>query len=395
MTDPLGQSQVLPYLAGLSKLGYEFTLLSFEKKDRYEKSGDLIRQICEANNISWVPQFFTSRPPILSKLYDGWKMKKAARQLHAERQFSFIHCRSYVAAAAGLAIKKSAGLPFLFDMRGFWVDERVDNGQWNLKNPFFAFAYQRYKKKEKKYFDHAAHIVSLTETGKQELINRYKVPAEKISVIPCCADLSHFDYNRANTAEKEKVRAELGIENEDKILTYLGSLGGWYLTDEMLSFFACLKKREPHARFLFITHDKREAIVALAAEKGIAEKDIIVRPASRQEVPVLLGLSSWSIFFIKDAYSKKASSPTKQGEIMAMGIPLVCNDIGDTGRIVKDTSTGIVISQFNKDAFEDAVSQIGQLEQIDKAHIREAAFKYYDLDRGVSVYLAVYKMMTA
>ena len=32
MTDPLGQSQVLPYLAGLSKKGFRFHLISFENK---------------------------------------------------------------------------------------------------------------------------------------------------------------------------------------------------------------------------------------------------------------------------------------------------------------------------------------------------------------------------
>ena len=31
MLDPLGQSQVLPYLKELSKLGVRFTLLSFER----------------------------------------------------------------------------------------------------------------------------------------------------------------------------------------------------------------------------------------------------------------------------------------------------------------------------------------------------------------------------
>lgn len=394
MTDPLGQSQVLPYLAGLSKLGYEFTLLSFEKKDRYEKSGRLIQEICEKNHIKWVPQFFTSRPPVISKLYDAWKMRKVAGKLHAADQYAFIHCRSYVAAATGLKIKRKLGLPFLFDMRGFWVDERVDNGQWNLKNPLFALAYRWYKKKEKRYFQHAAHIISLTETGKTELVNRYFVPEEKISVIPCCVDLSHFDYRKIDAEEQEKWRAGLGIEKADKILTYLGSLGGWYLTEEMLSFFAVLKRYEPASRFLFITHDKKEDIQALARSKGIAEKDILVCPASRMEVPVLLSLCKWSIFFIKDAYSKKASSPTKQGEIMAMGIPLICNDIGDTGRIVENTKAGIVVTDFNSTNLEEAVKSMTGLDHIEKSAIRDAAFRYYDLDHGITIYADVYKRMT-
>ncbi len=53
MTDPLGQSQVLPYLVGLSKKGFQFSLLSFEKPDRFEKDKNFIYQICSENNIDW------------------------------------------------------------------------------------------------------------------------------------------------------------------------------------------------------------------------------------------------------------------------------------------------------------------------------------------------------
>ena len=37
MTDPLGQSQVIPYLQGLSKHGYEIFLLSCEKKQAFTR----------------------------------------------------------------------------------------------------------------------------------------------------------------------------------------------------------------------------------------------------------------------------------------------------------------------------------------------------------------------
>lgn len=58
MTDPLGQSQVLPYLCKVAAEGFQFTLLSFEKKERYEKSRSVIEAICKENNIRWAPVFF-------------------------------------------------------------------------------------------------------------------------------------------------------------------------------------------------------------------------------------------------------------------------------------------------------------------------------------------------
>ena len=78
MTDPLGQSQVLPYLVGLSKQGYEFTILSFEKKERFEKNRKIIEEIISQAGIRWVPMRFTTKPPLLSKFYDAIRMKQKA-----------------------------------------------------------------------------------------------------------------------------------------------------------------------------------------------------------------------------------------------------------------------------------------------------------------------------
>lgn len=394
MTDPLGQSQVLPYLSGLSKKGYEFTLLSFEKKDRYHSSALIIEKLCSENNIRWEPQFFTSRPPLLSKVYDSYKMKKKVQELHNRYHFDFLHCRSYVAASAGLQLLKKENIPFLFDMRGFWVDERVDNGQWNLKNPLFRAAYKLFKKKEKQYFNNAAHIISLTEKGKKELTDNYTVPAAKITVIPCCVDLDHFDYAGIDEAAREKIKKQLGIRKEEKVLSYLGSLGGWYLTDEMLDFFKVLQQSVPGTKFLFITKDKKETILQKAVDKGITPEAILVHPATRNEVPFFLSVSNWSIFFIKDAYSKKASSPTKQGEIMAMGIPVICNDIGDTGYIIESTQSGIVINDLEPAGFTKAIKQLDEISMLPKEKIRESARVFFDLQSGLCKYEQIYRQLS-
>jgi glycosyltransferase involved in cell wall biosynthesis len=379
MTDPLGQSQVIPYLRELTKEGYQFTLLSVEKKERFKKSGAFIGQLLKDAGIKWETLTFTGRPPIISKIYDQWQLNKKVARLHKKEKFDMLHCRSYV-----------AGVPYLFDMRGFWVDERVDSGLWNLQKPLYKYFYKIYKKKEKNYFSNAAHVISLTERGKEELVKNYQVSAEKISVIPCCADLGHFDYRKISNSEKESVRNSLAINKEVKVISYLGSLGGWYMTDEMLDFFAVLIKKMPGSIFLFITHDDKQKILSMAVQKGIDPGVVRVQPASRNEVPLYLSVSNWSVFFIKDLYSKIASSPTKQGEIMAMGIPIVCNDIGDTGYIVKQTKAGIVPDAFTDIAYEKAISDLQELNS-SPATIREGAYAYYDLQKGVLEYKQAYK----
>ena len=136
LTDPLGQSQVLPYIKGLCKQGYKFTILSFEKKERQLAVGDIIQQLCNEDNIDWHPVVFHTTPPIIAKIYDRWKMKYTALKLHAKKKFSLVHCRSYPASEVGLYFTAKYKVPFLFDMRGFWPDEKIDSGHWNRR--FFA-----------------------------------------------------------------------------------------------------------------------------------------------------------------------------------------------------------------------------------------------------------------
>jgi len=391
MTDPLGQSQVLPYLVKLSQSGYQFTLLSFEKKDRYQKEGKIIEAICTSSSINWQPLVFTKNPPILAKIYDRWQMKRKAGQLHKQYHFDMIHCRSYIAAEMGLALKKKTGVKFFFDMRGFWADEKVDGGQWDQRSLFFRRVYRYYKQKEKDFLLGADAIVSLTNAAKEEMKKNHDYEKLEIDVIPCCADLAHFNYNNVNAEDRQKLKQQLQISADKKVISYLGSVGGWYMTKEMFQFVKCLLQQYPDFVMLVLTKDEKDWVKAEALQQGISGDKILITTASREKMPLYIGLSDCSIFFIRPTYSKKASSPTKHAELMGMGIPVICNDIGDTGRIIEETRTGIVIKEFLEAEYRAQVKRIDEIMSISKDHIRKSAYRYFDLDAGVAKYLEIYK----
>jgi hypothetical protein len=70
MTDPLGQSQVIPYLAGLTKFGYTFTLLSCDKPDKYAKHKAYVQELLAPYPIQWVSIPYHKKPPVLSSWFD-------------------------------------------------------------------------------------------------------------------------------------------------------------------------------------------------------------------------------------------------------------------------------------------------------------------------------------
>src|SRR6185503_898214 len=346
MTDPLGQSQVLPYLLGLSKYGYRFTILSFEKKDRFSRLKDEIEKICAESGIEWVPLSFTKNPPKLAKLYDALRMRSKALSLHRKHKFDMVHCRSYPSADVGLLLKRKKGIKFFFDMRGFWADEKKDGGSWNQNSFLFRQVYKYYKKKEAQFIREADHIISLTEAGKKEMMNWSSYSSEiPISVIPCCADMNHFSLTTSE--DKLKGRQVLGLPENNLIISYLGSVGTWYMLEEMLELFSVIKKAYPGAKFLFITHSSPDLIYSKLDKYKLAKDDIHLVEASRQEVPVFTKASDIKISFIRAVYSKLSSSPTKLGEVLSMGIPgIVNNGVGDVGPIVMKSEGGIVINEF-------------------------------------------------
>ena len=177
-------------------------------------------------------------------------------------------------------------------------------------------------------------------------------------------------------------------------MTYLGSTGGWYMTKEMLMFFKALIDVYPSYLMLVLTKDDPQKFRDEAAEIGIPGDRIVITYSDRKRLPTFIALSNFSIFFIRNTFSKKASSPTKHAELMGMGIPIVCNDIGDTGNIIDSTGTGMVINEFDKKSLDEAVKKIEQLEQSDKENIRNCAAEYFNLETGAKKYLSLYTILT-
>lgn len=393
MTDPLGQSQVLPYLAELSKKGISFDLISFEKEANFKTHFKTIETYCQAHHIHWHPLKYTKKPPLLSTLYDLARMRKATKRLIKTKHISIIHCRSYIAALIGLELKRKKGIPFLFDMRGFWADERIDGNIWSKNSPVFKHVYTFFKKRELEFFKESDHIISLTEEGKHEIVKHIlpSINPDKITIIPCCVNLNLFDPEKVSESKLARLKNELNIPSDQFILGYVGSIGTWYMLPEMLDYFVHLKRFQPNAIFLFVTGEHPERILKMAIEKGITRESIRITSCSHQAVPAYIKLFNLSIFFIKPAYSKKASSPTKQGELMAMGIPLVCNDgVGDTAQVVRTYKAGFVVEGFTPENYEHALPHNISFE---KETAQSGAQYFYSLDEGAKRYENVYKKL--
>ena len=99
LTDPLGRSQVLPYLVGLSQKGHRITILSAEKDGAYRSSHLAVAEMCRNAGLDWRPERYHKTPPVVATVRDLRTLKRTAVRLHQQEKFQVVHCRNSVHAS--------------------------------------------------------------------------------------------------------------------------------------------------------------------------------------------------------------------------------------------------------------------------------------------------------
>lgn len=391
LLDPLGGSQILPYIRGIAPACRYYHVLSFEKPARFHANGHAMQAKLAHEGIGWTPLTFTSRWGKAGKLWDLLQMHWAARRIQRKHGISLVHCRSYQAMQTGLMLSRSTGAKTIFDMRGLWVDERLDGGIWKSGSGLDRALYRRYKAIERRLLRGADHIVSLTHRIIPELRGIAPEARAPVSVIPCCADFEHFVP--PSPEARAKVRDSLGIAPDATVVCYLGSLGTWYLFDDMLDWFRRLAERDASARLLLITGDWSDAREQRLRDLGLAglRGRIVVRSATRTEVPELLGTADVMLSFRKAVYSQLACSPTKLAEAYAVGLPSISNaNVGDVDEQTRRLDAGAVIDLDDDEAIEASVRGIDAIIAKGGPALRARARAELDLPVAIARYRHIY-----
>lgn len=388
MLEPLGQTQVLPYLRELAKRGVKFTLLSFEREKAFTPDGqraceDLKREL-STHGIEWHWLRYHRRPTLPATVYDVCAGIRYASRLVRRNKIELVHARSHIPATIALALKRKFGIKMIFDVRGLMAEEYVDAKHW----PEGGLRYRITKATERRIFAATDAVVTLTERIWPIIKEWDGLRGRDVhhAVVPCCVDLSLFKFNEL---ERARLRAALNL-GERLTLVYSGSLDGWYLTEEMADFFASIVRKRNDAHLLWLTMGSRERVRQLMSARGISEENFSIHSVAPKEMPSYLAAGDVGISFIKRCFSKLASSPTKNGEYLACGLPLVINSgIGDS-----DALSAILIDDFNERDFAAAWTAIEAAVNDPNARTkaRAVAEEVFDLETvGAERYAQLYK----
>lgn len=390
LSDPLGQSQILPYLTKLANDNVFIDIISYEKKKIINSNLELIIQKTQNSNITWTYLFYTKRPPLFSTIIDLYKGINTIKKLNQIKSYDLVHCRGYFPGLLGLIAKKKYNVKFIFDMRGWWPDEKKESGHWD--NKLYKIIYNYFKKKEVQLFLNSDKIISLTNAGKKEIINHNWSSPEKIGVIPTCVDFDNFPLFKEEI--RNQIRKKLNIDLNAKVLVYSGSMSGNYDIKEFSLLFKHFINLSVTNKILIVSKTPKEFIFnKLDADKLDTSKFIIV-DSEFSNVYKYLQASDIGLILYKRAFSTIGRSPTKLGEYWASGIPaLSIKGIGDLDFIHKKYPFGLeLLEDINNIDLQKPLQNLFFNANIE--NLRKAAKEYYHIDNGINFYSNIYKELT-
>jgi glycosyltransferase involved in cell wall biosynthesis len=395
LLDPLGGSQILPYLLRIARFGVALTVLSFEKHDRFAAGGQALARQLEAAGIEWRPLRFTRRGGAAGKAWDLARMYARALALAVRRKVRVVHARGMPPAMAARWVKRLTGAAMIFDLRGFWVDERVDKGGWDLSRPLDRLQYNHFKRTERSLLAATDGLIVLTDAALRVVKTMGLNPDAVVRVIPCCADFEHFPL--VDREARGAARAALGLPEDALVLGYLGSIGQMYLPERFLEGFAAAARSDAKVHALVITPDAGAAAELVASHvPADLQARVRVRSASREQVPQLIAALSVLVNLVRPSPSRVGMSPTKLAECLATGLPVICNSgIGDVAEQVAALDAGAIVDPFSDHEFVSAVAALASGGGAGGERLRNAARQVFGLEVAEARYREIYAGLDA
>ena len=376
--EPLIKSQVISYVSNLKEY-YDFTIIDLTKSEYNEDAFNTDSLTFDLLGVRRVSGRFRRRnKTILSGLFNLIELVQLSLKEARYENVALLHARSYIPAIAAWVVLRVRAVPFVFDMRALWSEELIVSGKIKRNSIWYRIL----RKIEGKLLHDASAVVSLTHRAVKYLQETYpkELTGQQVTVIPTCTDLQRF--KRSDKPPSERIYGCLGTV-----------LSGWFLIDWLAAFFKTVAKEDKEARFEVVTRDDVEKVrAALDIDCELGDR-LLIFPSSSECVHDALQKQSTSVMFFTSGISKLGSAPTRLGEALGCGVPVVANEgVGDVADIIRRYNVGVIVKDGSEAAMATALDELAVLRSDPDlpSRCRKAAEEVFSLEAGTEAYRKLY-----
>ena len=207
---------------------------------------------------------------------------------------------------------------------------------WKIRTFFWKPVFRMIYKKAKK-------IQVISQFLKQRAL---EIGAEegKVIVIPNGVDIEAFSHEISDS-ERKTIRADLGINDTDKVIITTSRLVYKNAVDVLLLAFDKLIKKYQHTNIKLVIvgyGEEEKKLKEMVKKLGLQDKVIFTGRVKNQQIPYYLSIG--------DIYCRPSRSEG-QGisflEAMCVGLPVVTTPVGGIVDFVRDKETGIFVQVDN------------------------------------------------
>lgn len=244
----------------------------------------------------------------------------------------------------------SRQIPFVFEVRDLWPESLsavgVSNEESLLHRTLAAVAGFLYEK--------ADHVVVVSPAFKDRLIEDWRVPAEKISIVENGVETEKFSPGPVTDST---LRRQLGIESKF-VASYIGTMGNAHGLGTLLDAAGEAQTSNPQVVFLLIGEGaEKEKIQAQAKTRGLTNVRFLDQQP-REKIPAYILASDACLVLLKKTDVFKTVIPTKMLEFMSCARPVILGVDGQARQIVEDAAAGVAIEPENAAALANAISSL-------------------------------------
>jgi glycosyltransferase involved in cell wall biosynthesis len=261
---------------------------------------------------------------------------------------------------AGWWIAFSRQIPFVFEVRDLWPESLAAVGVGSedslLLHALAAIA--------RFLYEHADRIVVVTPAFKDRLIEDWRVPAEKISIVENGVEADVFAPAAANVTLE--LRKQLNAESRF-LVSYIGTMGNAHGLETLLDSASQLQHQNPDVLFLLLGEGaEKDRIRSLAQSRGLANVQFLDQQP-REKIPAFISASDACLVLLKKTDVFKTVIPTKMLEFMSCARPVILGVDGQARQILEDAAAGIVIEPESSDALVAAIEQLSANRELGRA----------------------------
>lgn len=207
---------------------------------------------------------------------------------------------------------------------------------------------------EKLLYRRAWKISSQTEGIRSSLLDR-GVPENKVTFLPNGVNLDLF----APRERDEAMALKLGIQAEDFVLIYAGTMGYAQGLESVIKT-AELLREERGIRFLFVGDGTEKPMLeALVKEKGLSNVSFVdFQPV--QEMPRYFSLASASIVPLKKNKLFEGARPSKMFPALGSEVPVIYSGEGEAADLVLSSGGGVVVEPENSEKLALTILELKQ-----------------------------------